>query len=684
MKLLLVFAVLGKKKRVEQEQLLSEALGVVDDVLGFKAPIRPVVHVISAGSLGGLVVDWEAADTVLDEEVRRRCQLFDSFDMVFIFTSLKQVLPWDEKLAPLLKLINMCHATQKPCFTSGFAAWAEVHVAATRGKRVALINGPLGGKLEDLPTFSTYSPQQPLPAHTRGFPKPSLNGWLDSETGDVYEFDVAADLWRPVLNIGLRRIAASGEPTSPRFVPRDRSYVAEQRNAKNVPEAIVCDGEALVHIDPRLAQHPAVAGLPPQFLLRVLPEWHINRAGHLPAACHVVGESKTGPILIVHGNTTICAAEVGGGKHRATGLAILKSFIRHVARLMHQPAALKRQNRIGSLLTNFLFGSEIHPAFFAKTTSLQEAFKPIAEKAVRSILHGGPQPTHSSQPAAAAAGQHIALTAAPARNAHAHAIIKSPLAQREVRRSLLLGAVGLSSDQDSALAATAARDVDAEEAAAAAARASALLTSTPPSKSKHAVSSVPSISGWSTLASAGPETPSSGAVVSLSGSLSERLHRERARLYLPQHHPASLTSRGDCDDGPGIFSPVKPTKPTNSSKPYNTFRKIKCAAAAADASEEKKYEGQYKDGPYQSPWSKEIKARALDKEKYKDLHGGKGFHLGSPRHVLPLREPGAIRAQGPYPEMPRSQGFEHMTAADAGILRSDNREKWIRGHWKRS
>lgn len=672
MKLLLVYIFVGKRERSEAEQLLSESLGVIDEVLGFRAPIRPVVHVVSsARTLGGLVVDWEAADAVLDEDVRRRCQIFDSFDMVFIFSSLRQVLPWDKRLAGLLKLIKMCQATQKPCFTSGFAAWAEVHVAATRGKRVALINGPLGGKLEELPTFPTYLPQQPLPAHTLGFPKPSLSGWLDSETGDVYEYDTAVDLWRPVLNIGLRRIAASGLPTSPRFVPRDRSYIAEQRNAMNLPEAIVCDGEALVHIDPRLAQHPAVAGLPPQFLLRILPEWYINRAGHLPAACHVVGESKTGPILIVHGNTTIYAAELVGGKYRAMGLAILKSFIRHVARLMHQPAALKRQNQIGSLLTNFLFGSELHPAVFAKTTSLQEAFKPIAEKAVRSTLPGGPRPTLAS----AETAQHITLTAAPARtrNLNAHTINKCPLDQREARRSLILSVAGLSSDKDSALAAAAARDVDAERSAAVA------------SASKQTAPAVPSISGWSTLASAGPETPLSGTAVSLSGSLSERLHRERARLHLPQHHPASLTSRADCGDGPAVFSPVKPAKPTNSSKPYNTYRKIQAAAAAAAASsEETKYEGQYKDGPYLSPWSREIKARALDKEKYKDLHGGKGFNLGSPRHVLPLREAGKVAAQGPYLEVPQNQGFEHMTAGDAGILRSDNREKWISGHWKRS
>jgi hypothetical protein len=353
------------------------------------------------------------------------------------------------------------------------------------------------------------------------------------------------------------------------------------------------------------------------------------------------------------------------------GLAILKSFIRHVARLMHQPAALKRQNQIGSLLTNFLFGSELHPAVFAKTTSLQEAFKPIAEKAVRSTLPGGPRPTLAS----AETAQHITLTAAPARtrNLNAHTINKCPLDQREARRSLILSVAGLSSDKDSALAAAAVRDVDAERSAAVA------------SASKQTAPAVPSISGWSTLASAGPETPLSGTAVSLSGSLSERLHRERARLHLPQHHPASLTSRADCGDGPAVFSPVKPAKPTNSSKPYNTYRKIQAAAAAAAASsEETKYEGQYKDGPYLSPWSREIKARALDKQKYKDLHGGKGFNLGSPRHVLPLREAGKVAAQGPYLEVPQNQGFEHMTAGDAGILRSDNREKWIRGHWKRS
>jgi hypothetical protein len=198
----------------------------------------------------------------------------------------------------------------------------------------------------------------------------------------------------------------------------------------------------------------------------------------------------------------------------------------------------------------------------------------------------------------------------------------------------------------------AARDIDEAEAAAA-------------SKAPK----VPTIPNWERLGNVMASIPIPGRA-----SLSARLSRDQKSVYLPAAHPQTAREAGDLTAAPTVcFSPVR-------SKPYNTLRKFE---KLANKSNEGAYAGQRTDGVYLSERERQIKLEYQDRQKFRHLHP-RGFQLCSPTHVIPLREMGHVRGDGIFPETPKNQGFEHMTASDYAMLRLEDKEKHIGGHWKRS
>lgn len=693
-------------------RLIAKALEQINVVLGYKAPIPPQCHIVSADNLNGIIVDWD--NEILDDNSRSAALLFDSFDCVFIGSSTRKILPWDAKLAPLGKLMQMCNQTQKPCFTSGFCALLEIYVAALHGRRIGILNSYRGSALEKLPTFPVWAKRQ---------------GFLDNETGDIYTWGNNSE-WRPSCNIGIRIVSDSGEPTSARLAPRERSFAADQRMSKSNLDlttcVIECDGDAIVRINHCFLHHPAVAGLPPNFMLTRLPEWMVHRSGHLPRTLNVIGESNTCPMLLLHQNKTILCAGTAEGKHHQSVQHLMSNFVRHSAKLMFD--AHETGNRIHSLLSVFLFGSKDQPAGFSRL-SLAPNFPAIATHSVKSILPNGPRNIDDriSQPPdwnqaltmSQASISDTSITQHP-QNTDACAFTfredtmrgnaagpatpadmsqgKGPLVHRPMRRAMLLETAGYTDEETYLTMASACKDIDdsslKRDGGSVVSSMQESIISPIRAPRRPPVPAL-SLSGWSAKTE-----KSADSSMRTSISQTERIHREIAINYLPTAHPA--TSRESVIDPSRSFvssyssfgnsSKIADSKSSiaivspSTSKPYSTFKKFRALAASPSKSPSEtpdgSYIGQYKTGPYMSAREREMKERHADRKKFLVLHP-KGFRFGSPRHVIPLRAEGHLNGDGTYPERPRNQGFEHMTAADFEILRCENRAKHIAGHWKK-
>jgi len=722
-------------------RLVAKAIEQIYVVLGYKAPVAPVCHMVNASALDKLVVDWESG--VLDENARNASMLFDSFDCIFIgSSSVCKVLPWDPKLRNLARLMHMVNETRKPSWTSGFCALLEIQVAALQGRLFSPVNGYRGSTLESLENFPVYSPPPRPVQQNRGTPPSFYKGFLDNETGDVYVYEPAALEWRPVCNVGVRIVSASGQPTSPRFAPRDRSYAVEQRAESAVPSIIEADGEAVLHIDHRYLQHPMLKGMDPQFKLQLLPEWFILRSGHLPRArggLHCLADSKKGPVFLeFQGTKVILAADTSEGRHHGTIEKLMQNFTKHIAGLMYSTTS-SRQSRVGSSLTSFLFGDSLlasRPMEFSRVSGCLPSAPAIAQKAVRTSLPRGPQilPEQTrSQNDGQGGGGGGSSTFATGRDTvrytatgvtlydsvtpelqldetssgaetlrkevgvllmpetrHpgtiVHSPAKSPLASRPLRRVHLLVVTGQDSPDARALLGAAADDVDAKLGPEPEHREDTPCKTMPPHPA------VPKIENWHRLAEASTcaVSTSSSPLPTTGMSLTERLNRDRAHNYLPASHPQ--TYRDSTQTG----VPLSPRSPTNAtqlfspvrSKPFSNFQKFQrlatklAAEASAPLASNAEYLGARTDGPYFSEHEREIKSQFADRLRFQHLHP-QGWKGGSPKHVIPLRDLGHVRAMGPYPERPSNQGFEHMPASDYAILRVDDKQKQ-RGYWIRN
>ena len=711
-------------------RLVAKSIEQIYVVLGYKAPVAPVCHMVNASALDKLVVDWESG--VLDENARNASMLFDTFDCIFIgSSSVRKVLPWDPKLRNLARLMHMVNETRKPCWTSGFCSLLEIQVAALQGRQFFPINGYRGSTLEKLAEFPVYSLPPRLVQQNRGLPVGYSGGFLDNETGDVYVYEPSALEWRPVCNVGVRIVSASGQPTSPRFAPRDRSYAVEQRADSAVPSIIEADGEAVLHVDHRYLQHPLLKDMDPQFKLQLLPEWFILRAGHLPRArggLHCLADSKKGPVFLeFQGTKAILAADTSEGRHHGTIEKLMQNFTKHIAGLMYSTTS-SRQSRVGSSLTSFLFGDALlasRPMEFSRVSGCLPSALAIAQKAVRTTIPRGPQllpeQTQSQNDgkgggsSAFASGRDVVRNTATGvalcdvtpvfqidktcsgaesprkevgvllmpETRHPGSIVhspaKSPLASRPLRRVRLLVVAGQDSPDARAMLGAAADDVDAkleperehhEEM---------------PGKAIPPYSEVPKIENWHRIAEASACSVSS--LPTTGASLTERLNRDRAHHYLPSSHPQTYR------DSTTTGFPLSPRFPTNATqlsspvrrKPFSNFEKFQRLATklAAEASAPlAKYPGARTDGPYLSEYEREIKSQFADRLRYQHLHP-QGWKGGSPKHVIPLRDLGHVRAMGTYPERPSNQGFEHMPASDYAILRVEDKQKQ-RGYWIRN
>ena len=681
-------------------RLVASALKQIDAVLGYKQPIPPQCHLVSATQLHFIITDTALhAQVVLDESARASCATFDSFDMVFIGSSgnSKKMLPWDASQMQLGILMHMCNLCGKPCFTVGCAALLEVYTLALRGSRIHPLNGARGSSISKLP-------QQPVFAR-------SPCCFLDNETGDLYTYVEDEKKWTPTGNVGLRIVSKSGEPTSPRLAPPERRY-ASTRIEKL--EEVVFDRDCIITVDVRFAAHPLLKNLGRQFVLTHLPEWVIQRyTNQMPFT--VLGDSKSGPILIQHQLKTVLAVDISSPHHHVTVGQIMSNYVEYVSSLLLGGSGKRNTgNTPTRKIEAMLFGGGVpapdllcHPA--------------LAKQPIQSILPEGPYeipppPLELFTPRAEASLQQMRQTWAGDEDAPLVTMLTEGL--KRLDNPKRVAAKNPASSRVTGLRISAVCRAANEDVPQRADDALTLNMSSPispmspirpaapaPSKEKMVV---PGIVGWERLQG----TPAAFKTVSQSQSQSARTTQSE-RSWLPVRHPETSRTSPQSNDqtfvarekedlgGGGdagrastptltptptpherqllpatlICSPVK--KPLFSS--YRRFAKM-CANDAARDNEI----GQtvYRDGEYLSAHERLIKEYVKAKARF--VHPEKrGMVFGVISSQLPLREEGHVRPHGPYLEPPRNQGFAHMKPLDFEILRVEDRAKHLAGHWKK-
>ena len=337
--------------------------------------------------LGDYILSFEY--DVLTEASKAVARRFDKVDLVFLSGDVRE-MPWSPRAAQLVTFLRMCNVCKKAVLSCGAMALHSVFNLATQGRRLHLLNPPHGDALGRLPAFPRYSTST----------RKHLCGWLDNDTGDVYEYDATVRMWRPVVNVGFYRSAQAGPTGDERVRPPSVVHGRDLR-APALPSAAVgvealSGGEEVVQVRNLALQHPSLRKMPgPKFVLPVPPTWFFNSDGALPTGpsgeggegmLTVLAEGRRGPVLFSYDCSLVVGAEVeppGPASHRLLR-RLMKNFVRRSADMLREGAA-----DINLSLLELLFGPRGEGGGIG--TFAQGAMAaPLAASSISSALGKGP------------------------------------------------------------------------------------------------------------------------------------------------------------------------------------------------------------------------------------------------------------------------------------------------------
>lgn len=274
--------------------------------------------------------------TILVESSKTIVKKFDKIDLVLIAGDLKE-MPWSPRAYQLITLLRMCHFTKKAVFACGGGAFHSMFCLATQGRHFHILNAPNGDLLERLATFPRYA---------QGTQKHAV-GWLDNETGDIYEYQPPTKTWRPICNVGFYRVPASGTPALSKNFPPEKVHGRSLRmqSAQHPVEAME-DKEDVLQIRNQALHHWALRKLPtPSFVMTIAQNWYFNIDGALPSTgCSssplaVLAEGRRGPVLMAYDGTLLLGCEIeGNGVGSANNLRyvrrLMKNFLKETVQLL--------------------------------------------------------------------------------------------------------------------------------------------------------------------------------------------------------------------------------------------------------------------------------------------------------------------------------------------------------------
>lgn len=296
--------------------------------------------------LSDYVVDWEHEQ--LHYQAELNCERFDELDFIFIGGDMT-IVPWEPKATQVVSLVHMARYARKPLLGIGFGAFAVVYTLATMGARYHILNGPNGGRIEQLPDFPYYS------VGSGAFP----SGWLDQETGDIYAYDRTMKGWLPVCNTGIHFVAAAGRPISKHVHSRgfDRPIEDKESLMTGVHEA---DEDTLKVTNLFLAS-PLVSNnvIPASktFPVRLYHNWYFNIEGALPTGenLFIMAEGKYGPSLLMKDRMLLISGRLEPYINVKHIKGIMQNFITEMLDLLLS----KENGRIDLSLYTFLFEKKL-------------------------------------------------------------------------------------------------------------------------------------------------------------------------------------------------------------------------------------------------------------------------------------------------------------------------------------
>lgn len=292
--------------------------------------------------------------------------------MIFIAGDMK-ILPWEPIATQLVTLIHMANRTMKPVFSCGSGAFASIYATCTRGNRFYILNGPMGDSIEELCKFPHFSPGN-------GAAYPS--GWLDSDTGDIYSYDINTRSWLPTCNLGMFRIPSHGAPSTSRLrvekkFGRDDHLLAPSQNPTAVEE-----NEQTAIIRNKHLNHVLLSNLPSQaFVSTMLPNWYINGDGALPtgSGLYSLADSTKGSVLLAQDNKLLFAGDITQNNSFSIAATIMKNYVDHIINCITNKA------RIDQSLFKYLFGDGEQGGSY-ETSHIDPMLRALASKPVKTRI----------------------------------------------------------------------------------------------------------------------------------------------------------------------------------------------------------------------------------------------------------------------------------------------------------
>ena len=242
----------------------------------------------------------------------------------------------------------MCNYVEKPVLAVGSGALHSMYSLCTQGARYDFINGLRGDRLNRLAAFSKYS------IGTPAYPC----GWLESESGDVYSYDPKHKAWRPVCNVGMNRLPASGHPRGKDTLPPEKKFGSDKRVLveQEKVEAVKKDGDIMINLRNSATRHYSFRGIDKaKFVLRNSEEWNLNFDGGLPThdGLVVLADGPYGPAVIAYKKNLLLTCDVNRGKSYYTLKAIFYNFVKE---MLGKVGAVKEEEDERLLLAHKVFG----------------------------------------------------------------------------------------------------------------------------------------------------------------------------------------------------------------------------------------------------------------------------------------------------------------------------------------
>lgn len=320
--------------------------------------------------LSDIVLDWE--HEVIPPDAANLAKEFDKYDLVCVSGDMK-FLPWEPFFFQTITLIHMCHLVGKPIVTCGGGAFAAVYAAATQGSKFFILNGAIGGSIENLKQFPVYSPGT----------KANPCGYLDNETGDIYTYDTGNRSWSGKCNTGIYRNASAGKPSSTRFRAPEKKFTGLKRDA-NLPDT-ANDRDIIVVIKNQALQHFALRKCKsPNFTACAVSDWFLNVEGGMPlhSGLEILAESPNGPALLGMKRAFHMAIMVDESYSSETSRAILLQYLQHTITSISTEGS-------GRNLYNFLF--DTNKGITEKHKLSTHMAESLCHIPTRSRVSGGPE-----------------------------------------------------------------------------------------------------------------------------------------------------------------------------------------------------------------------------------------------------------------------------------------------------